>query len=430
MTAFSAGARHLEPEPRQNSNRGPRMRLETRMAVVAGVAVLAACSDAPNPTEPQGRPVESAAAVQEGNEVGPNDYIVVLRDDEPDVAATSARLARATRLRVKTTWKDALKGFLAEVPPGALSALQGDRSVAYVAHDAMAYPDVVQPVGGIWGLDRINQRPLPLDGTYSYTSTGAGIHVYIIDSGINAGHVQFAGRIGAGISFIPGVPTTTDCNGHGTHVAGTIGGSTHGVAKGVILHAVRVFNCTGGAPFSRIINAVNWVQGNDIAPAVTNMSLGGGLNAPVNAAVNNLVASGNVVVVAAGNGNADACGASPASAVNAMTVGSTGEGGFIPPAAPDMRSGFSNWGACLDLFAPGRNITSTWFTSPIATNTISGTSMASPHVAGVAARRRQTQPLWTAFQIRNNLVANATAGIVINPGVGSPNRLLYSGFFP
>lgn len=405
------------------------MRYESRMLLLLGAAWLAACSDGPTSTEPLAREANASAARQGSDEVGPNDYIVVLRDDVQDVAGTAARFARGPGMQVKTVWSAAIRGFLATIPPGALSAVERDASVAYVARDGMAYPDVVQPVPGIWGLDRIQERALPLDGAYVYRSTGAGIHVYIIDSGINAGHVQFAGRIAGGISFIPGVPAWSDCNGHGTHVAGTIGGTTHGVAKGVILHAVRVFNCTGGAPWSRIISAVNWVQLNDIGPAVTNMSLGGAFNAPVNAAVNALVAAGNVVAVAAGNNNANACGYSPASAASAITVGSTGEGAGVPPALTDTRSGFSNWGGCLDLFAPGRSIVSTWWTSPVATATLSGTSMASPHVAGVAARRRQTQPLWTPLAIRNNIVANATAGVVLNPGVGSPNRLLYSSYF-
>ncbi len=419
------------------------MRRELKGLLALGSMLAAACSDGPKPTEPSLAPDAAEARVQQQgeSEVGPNDYIVVLRGNESSVSAASARLARATGLKVKTMWSDAIQGFLAEVPPGAVAALRRDPAVAYATRDHMAYMDnsgpedpsvlVNQGVAGIWGLDRIQERTLPLDGIYSYTSTGAGIHVYIIDSGILATHSQFGGRVLPGISFVPGVPSTSDCNGHGTHVAGTIGGITYGVAKNVWLHSVRVFNCTGGAPFSRIISAVNWVAANDVAPAVTNMSLGGGFDAATNAAVNNLAAfSNNVVVVAAGNSNANACASSPSSAVNAMTVGSTGEGVAIPPALIDTRSSFSNFGGCLDLFAPGRNIRSAWWTSNVATAVLSGTSMSSPHVAGVVARRRQTAPAANWLAIRNNIVAGATLGLVLNPGVGSPNRLLYSSFFP
>jgi subtilisin family serine protease len=404
------------------------MRTRWKGLTVVGAVLLAACSDAPTGTTPLKPGATLAQADQ--NQVGANDYIVMLRDDVADVSAASARIAGLAGVRVKATWSEAIKGFLADVPPSALARLSADPAVISVARDQMAYPDVVQAVPGIWGLDRIQERTLPLDGVYTYNSTGAGIHVYVIDTGINLGHAQFVGRIGAGISFVPGKPSVADCNGHGTHVSGTIGGTTYGVAKRVIIHPVRVFDCTGGAPFSRIITAVNWVMLNDIAPAVTNMSLGGGFDAATNAAVNNLVVSGNVVAVAAGNSNVNACGTSPASAANAITVGSTGEGAGVPPAQPDWRSSFSNWGPCLDLFAPGRAILSAWFTSPVATAVLSGTSMASPHVAGVAARRRQVSPLFTSFQIRNDIVANATVGVVINPGVGSPNRLLYSSYFP
>jgi subtilisin family serine protease len=339
---------------------------------------------------------------------------------------------------VKVTWDQALKGFLAEVPPATLERLRNDPAVAYVEKDQMAYPDqdptpqVVQAVPMNWGLDRIDQRPLPLNGLYQYLRTGGPpgvvIHAYVIDTGINPAHADFIGSIGAGVSFVPLTPSVVDCNGHGTHVSSTLGGTVHGVAKGVIIHPVRVFACSGGAPFSRIITAVNWVQLNDIAPAVTNMSLGGGFSAATNAAVNALVVSGNSVSVAAGNSNINACGTSPASAVNAITVGSTGEGAGLPPLFRDRRSSFSNFGPCLDIFAPGRNIRGAWWTSPVATAFLSGTSMATPHVAGAAALLRDKFPLLTAFGVRNTLVAQATLGAVTNPGIGSPNRLLYMGF--
>lgn len=413
------------------------MRNELRILWPVAALVAAACVDAPQTTGPAPDAPSMSREVA-ADEVGPNDYIVVLKDTEGAVGATSARLASMAGATVKVTWDRALKGFLADVSPAALERLRNDPAVDYVEKDQMAYadqdvtPQALQAVPLNWGLDRIDQRFLPLNGLYQYFRTGGPpgvvIHAYIIDSGINPAHVDFAGSIGAGISFIPGVPSVVDCNGHGTHVSSILGGNVHGVAKGVILHPVRVFNCTGGAPFSRIITAVNWVQFNDIAPAVTNMSLSGGLSLATNAAVNALVASGNSVSVAAGNNNANACGESPASAANAITVGSTGDGLGLPPALPDRRSSFSNFGPCLDIFAPGRNIRGAWWTSPVATRFLSGTSMASPHVAGAAALLRDRFPLLTAFGVRNTLVAQATMGIVTNPGAGSPNRLLYMGF--
>ncbi|MGQ0649850.1 MAG: S8 family serine peptidase [Gemmatimonadaceae bacterium] len=415
------------------------MRADMKALVSMAVVFTAACADEPSSTSPLPEARASLAPAEAGSDqVGPNDYIVVLKDTEEDVSAASVRLASLAGATVKTTWGAALKGFLADVPPAALERLRRDPAVAYVEKDAMAYPDqdvfpsVVQPVPMNWGLDRIDQRFLPLSGTYTYLRTGGlpppTIHVYVIDSGILAGHADFGGRVMGGVSFVPFTPSPTDCNGHGTHVASTIGGSVNGVAKGVILHPVRVFNCTGGAPFSRIITAVNWVQLNDIAPAVTNMSLGGSLHLATNAAVNALVASGNSVAVAAGNDNVNACGTSPASAANAITVGSTGQGAGLPPAFVDTRSSFSNWGPCLDLFAPGRNIRGAWWTSPVAIAFLSGTSMASPHAAGAAALLRDKFPLAGAIAIRNSLVANATLGVVGLPGAGSPNRLLYMGY--
>ena len=415
------------------------MRRTLQVLSIAAAMLAIACRDKPETTGPRDPSPSLGTAATQGDQVGPNDYIVVLKDTESDVGAASVRLASLAGASVKVTWDHALKGFLADVPPASLERLRADPAVAYVERDQMAYADqgvgaqVVQGVAGIWGLDRIDQRPLPLSGTYQYFRTGGPpgvvIHAYIIDSGINLGHTEFVGSIGAGISFVPGVPTVSDCNGHGTHVSSTLGGTVFGVAKGVILHAVRVFDCTGGAPFSRIISAVNWVQLNDIAPAVTNMSLGGGFSAATNAAVNALVASGNSVSVAAGNSNANACGASPASAVNAITVGSTGDplGPAIPPVFPDRRSSFSNFGPCLDIFAPGLNIRGAWIGGAFTTALLSGTSMASPHVAGAAALLRDKFPAMTPIQVRNWLVAQGTLGIVTNPGAGSPNRLLYMG---
>ncbi|MFC6663413.1 S8 family peptidase [Deinococcus multiflagellatus] len=251
-----------------------------------------------------------------------------------------------------------------------------------------------------------------------YNSTASGVRAYIIDTGIRTSHTQFGGRAVWGTNTT-GDGNNTDCQGHGTHVAGTVGSATYGVAKGVTLIAVKVLNCQGSGSYSGIIAGINWSLNNKgSAPAVANMSLGGGFSQSVNSAVNNASAQNLVMVVAAGNSNANACNYSPASAASAITVGSTTN--------TDARSSFSNYGSCVDLFAPGSGITSAWNSSDTATNTISGTSMASPHVAGAVALRIASG-LGTTGSVTNAILSSATTGKVTNPGAGSPNRLLYTG---
>jgi subtilisin family serine protease len=270
-----------------------------------------------------------------------------------------------------------------------------------------------------WGLDRIDQRNLPLNATYNYNWTGSGVRAYIIDTGIRTSHTQFGGRASAVFDALGG--NGQDCNGHGTHVAGTVGGSTYGVAKSSLLRAVRVLDCNGSGSTSGVISGVDWVRQNFIAPAVANMSLGGGVSSALDTAVNNLSNAGVTIAVAAGNSNANACNSSPARAANAITTGAT--------TTTDARASFSNFGTCVDIFAPGSGILSAWFSSNTATATLSGTSMASPHVAGVAALYKQAVPSASATTVRNAIVNNATTNKVTNAGTGSPNRLLYSLFF-
>lgn len=353
-------------------------------------------------------------------------YIVVLKQNAarlsveagskarvPDIARGMAAGHGAKLLR---SYENALRGFVVDADDRALAKLIADPRVAYVEEDGYVSIDATQ-TGATWGLDRVDQRNLPLNGTYVYNTTAAGVHAYIIDTGILTTHSQFSGRIGNGYDAIGG--GVNDCNGHGTHVAGTVGGTTWGIAKGVSLHPVRVLDCGGSGTWSQVIAGIDWVRTNHVKPAVANMSLGGGANSSVDTATTNLINAGVTVAVAAGNDyGGDACIKSPARTPAAITVGSTDSN--------DARSGFSNVGTCLDLFAPGGGITSAWHTSTTATNTISGTSMASPHVAGAAALYLAGNPSASPATVRNALVSNATSGKVGNPGAGSPNLLLYT----
>jgi subtilisin family serine protease len=337
-------------------------------------------------------------------------YIVVLKDSavggvagqaKSAVASKAATLAERYRVTVRDVWGDALNGFSVRATEKTAKRLAADPAVAYVEQDGTVQATTTQSPTPSWGLDRIDQHPLPLNNSYSYTTTGSGVVAYIIDTGIRTTHTDFGGRAVHGYDAVDGTLPADDCNGHGTHVAGTVGGARYGVAKSVRLVAVRVLNCAGSGTWAGIINGINWVTGNHVSgPAVANMSLGGGLNTSVNAAVTNSIADGVTYAVAAGNSNADACGFSPASTPNAITVGATDSN--------DIRASDSNWGNCVDIYAPGSGITSAWSTSDTATNTISGTSMASPHVAGAAARVLQANPAWSPLQVRNYLVSICT----------------------
>ncbi|WP_028811516.1 S8 family peptidase [Streptomyces flavidovirens] len=345
-----------------------------------------------------------------------NSWIVVLKDGT----------TRAADLGVtpKHVYRSALKGFSTTMSKARAAKLASDPKVAYVEQDSQVQLNETQ-TNATWGIDRVDQRNLPLSTTYTYNTTASNVSAYIIDTGIRTSHSEFGGRATVGTDTVGGGQNGQDCQGHGTHVAGTVGGKTYGVAKAVKLVAVRVLDCAGSGTTAGVIAGVDWVTANAKKPAVANMSLGGGANTSLDNAVKKSIASGVSYAVAAGNGNilgwpANACNYSPARVPEAITVGATD--------SSDRRASFSNYGTCLDLFAPGVNVTSAWKDNDTATKTISGTSMAAPHTAGVAALYVSVNPTATPAQVRDALVNNATPNKVQDPRTGSPNRLLYSLF--
>ena len=347
-------------------------------------------------------------------------YIVVFKPGSAvnDVNNAADR-ARGLGGEIYYTYNAALIGFAASLPEQALKGLVHNPNVEYIEADQVVTLDATQSPA-TWGLDRIDQRDLPLSNSYTYNFTGAGVTAYIIDTGIRISHNQFGGRAVSGYDFVDNDSNADDCNGHGTHVAGTVGGSDYGVAKGVALVAVRVLNCSGSGTTSGVIAGIDWVTAqHTTGKAVANMSLGGSTSTSLDNAVKNSIVDGVVYAVAAGNSNRDACRSSPARVPEAITVGAT--------TSSDARASYSNYGSCLDLFAPGSSITSAWITSDTSTNTISGTSMATPHVAGVAALYLEGH-IGSPQQVRDAIVGAATTNIVSNPGRNSPNVLLYSLF--
>ena len=395
------------------------MSLSARLTAAALVcaAALSACADTSTlATAVDGSGAMSASANASSN--APRDYIVTFDDNEADPVGRARALVARENGSMRAVYQHALKGFAARLNEHSARALEATDGVVRVELDGPVFA-----VGTItapsWGLDRIDQHVLPLDGNYSWNSSGAGVRVYIIDTGIQSAHEQFAGRVLSGYSAL-GDNITEDCNGHGTHVAGTVGGTTTGVAHDVALVPVRVLDCTGSGTWSGVIAGLDWVTSqktnNPSIPMAANMSLGGGLSSSVNDAVARAISSGVVIAVAAGNSGADACQTSPASTPSALTVGASESG--------DNRASYSNYGSCLDLFAPGTGIYSSWIGATGAYNTISGTSMASPHVAGVAALILSSYPTYTADQVRTSMLAGATTNLVTNPGTGSPNLLL------
>jgi subtilisin family serine protease len=391
---------------------------KTSVLALLGMTV-AACAETNAPAPATEAPLaESTFDLVEQPVAG--QYIVVYKDDVVGRINAVSSLVSEGDASLIYEYRSALHGaVLRGVSEDELAQLKADPAVAFVEQDRYVSINATQ-TGATWGLDRIDQRARPLSTTYTYTATGAGVRSYIIDTGILPTHVDFGGRASVGFDAIGDGRNGIDCDGHGTHVAGTVGGTTWGVAKGTSLIGVRVLDCNGSGTNSGVIAGVDWVRANHIKPAVANMSLGGGASTALDNAVANASAAGVTFVVAAGNSNRDACNFSPARAGVAITVGATTN--------TDARASYSNFGSCLDIFAPGSSITSTWSTSNTATATISGTSMASPHVAGVAALYLQGNPTASPATVRNALVANATANVVTSAGRNSPNRLLFTNY--
>ncbi|MEV7971635.1 S8 family serine peptidase [Cellulomonas sp. NPDC089187] len=370
----------------------------------------------PGSLMPTSAPTPDAPTPPDAHADGATTPMLVTLAPGTNVTAT----ARAATAQDASTIEDlypAASGFAADLTPEAISELDADPRVISVEPDGpMAITATQRPPS--WGLDRIDQPTRPLSGTFTYQYTGKGVTAYVIDTGILATHREVKGRVRSGFTAVQDGRGTTDCNGHGTHVAGTLGGSTYGVAKQVTLVPVRVLPCAGSGTFSQLIAGIDWVIADHKpqTPAVANISLGGTLSPAVNAAVDRLIADGVIVVVAAGNGNKDACGTSPASARSAITVGATTK--------VDRRWPQSNWGRCLDIFAPGEHILSSSHRSTTASSSMSGTSMAAPHVSGAAAMILQRTPKATLAAVWNAMSARSSKNQVTGAGTGSPNRLL------
>ncbi|WP_433797172.1 S8 family peptidase [Actinoplanes sp. CA-252034] len=394
------------------------MRTTVRRSIAAtAAAVLAALGLS---TGAQAAPPEADILTVPGAEVVKDSYIVVLKSGR--IARTVAAEHQATPLQ---TYTRVFNGFSATMTARKARQVAADPDVAFVQPNVIHRISDTQNNPPSYGLDRIDQRNRPVNAAYTYNTTAANVRAYIIDTGVRTTHQDFGGRASSGFDAIDG-GTADDCNGHGTHVAGTVGGGAYGVAKGVQLVGVRVLNCEGSGTTAQVVAGIEWVTANAVKPAVANMSLGGGADTALDNAVSASITSGISYSIAAGNGflglfALDACTQSPARVPAAITVSATN--------SSDAKPSWANRGTCVDVFAPGINIPSTWNTNDTATNTISGTSMATPHVTGATALYLATHPADTPAQVQAAIVGTATTGVVTSPGSGSPNRLLYTAAF-
>lgn len=349
-------------------------------------------------------------------------YLIKFNTPVTDRLLNSINFNQQFQGKIKFIYQHAFQGIAVQIPQNVeqefVRILKLNPTVSLIEKDQVFKSNATTQTNATWGLDRSDQRNLPLNSTYNADGNAQGVPVYVVDTGVLASHQDFAGRVKAGYTAVSDGNGTTDCNGHGTHVAGTIAGTKYGIAKSASIIPVRVLDCNGSRTTSTVIAGLDWVASQNPRNAVVNLSLGGGTSTALDDAINRVVNKDIVVVVAAGNNNADACNYSPSRVPAAITVGATTN--------QDQRANYSNYGKCLDVFAPGSNITSDWYSSNTATATASGTSMASPHVAGLAAILRAIYTGENVSQITNRILNKATTNKVTDSQTGSPNRLLYT----
>ena len=349
-------------------------------------------------------------------------YLIKFNTPVTDRLLNSINFNQQFQGKIKFIYQNAFQGVAVQIPQNVeqefVRILKLNPTVSLIEKDQVFKSNATTQTNATWGLDRSDQRNLPLNSTYNADGNAQGVPVYVVDTGVLASHQDFAGRVKAGYTAVSDGNGTTDCNGHGTHVAGTIAGTKYGIAKSASIIPVRVLDCNGSGTTSTVIAGLDWVASQNPKNAVVNLSLGGGTSTALDDAINRVVNKDIVVVVAAGNNNADACNYSPSRVPAAITVGATTN--------QDQRANYSNYGKCLDVFAPGSNITSDWYSSNTATATASGTSMASPHVAGLAAILRAIYTGENVPQITNRILNKATTNKVTDSQTGSPNRLLYT----